>query len=57
MLCGAAQVAPALPAPHSGPAQNNAATGHRRKPSYQDMAAWENQATRDTSEAIVSVPN
>lgn len=63
MLCSATQVAPALSAPHSGPAQNNTATGHRRNPSHlprvnqKDIAAWENQAARDTSEATVSVPN
>ena len=63
MLCGANQVAPALPAQHSGPAQNHADTGHGRNPSQvprinqKDIAAWENQVTRDTSEATVSVPN
>ena len=63
MLCGANQVAPALPAHHSGPAQNHADTGHGSNPSQvsrinqKDIAAWENQVTRDASEATVSVPN
>ena len=63
MLCGANQVAPALPAQHSALAQNHADTGHGRNPSQvsrinqKDIAAWENQVTRDASEATVSVPN